>query len=1000
MRGGYTLQGSGGWPETKLANLVIIDSTLTRRMTTEREVNPEKSFVSSYLPWVVGAGALVIYLLTLNHWVSLNSLPFMAKTSGWTWQPELSGPLLWLVTYPFRWLPASIIPIALNLFTAICAALSLALLARSVALLPHDRSLEQRQKEKSPFSTLSIPAAWVPPVLAVLVCGLQFSFWENATAASADMFDLLIFAYAVRCLLEYRISDRESWLLRTSLAFGLGMTNNWVMIAFFPVLLVALVWIKGLSFFNLNFLSRMFLYGSIGLLLYFVLPLVSALSDISSVSFWPALKQNLASQKFVLQSFYRFCNYNRQEGLLLALLSVVPLFSIGIRWPSYFGDSSKLGIALATFIFHVIHALFLAILLWAAFNPTFTPYSKGYGSFLTYYYLGALTIGYCCGYFLLVFNGKSDRPRYVPFFVRLINSAVTGIIWLLLLLTPLALISRNLPRIRATNGPMLQNYAALMAQALPPQRAVLLSDDPRRALLMEAYSAKSGKDKDYLILDTGSLLWPDYHRFLKKNHPLLWDSNPPKSIVQQAEPMLLVQLISRLAQTNSVYYLHPSFGYYFEFFCPEPHGLVYKLNSYATNALFAPRPGKDLIAENEAFWTKANEQVLQPLVAIVTPSNPGRGPGLWDNLVRKAHLSYDPIHDAAILAPLYSRALDYWGVEMQKSGQLTGAASHFQRALDLNPDNLVAQINLECNKNLQAGRKSAVLVSKAMEDEIGKYRKWDDIIGDNGPFDEPNFCYEQGRVFVSNNLYRQGAAQFDRAATLAPNNLLAHLWLGQLYVMSGRPAEAIKLLEQIHERPELIEAQKTNRTQMLLVESSAHLAKGDLPGAEAAVRASLKRFPGDADVLATATQVYMKYGCYSNALGTIEQHLLISPTNITALVNKGCACIQIGAFEQAIPPLTQVLTLEPTNHTAMLNRAISYLRANQLEAAQRDYQVLQQLFPTSHQIYYGLGEIAWRKKDTNSAVKNYDLYLANTQTNTAEARIVTARLKELKSGSL
>ena len=76
---------------------------------------------------------------------------------------------------------------------------------------------------------------------------------------------------------------------------------------------------------------------------------------------------------------------------------------------------------------------------------------------------------------------------------------------------------------------------------------------------------------------------------------------------------MLIQLVSRLAQTNSLYYLHPSFGYYFEFFYPEPHGLVYKLNAYPTNALYAPLPSKDLIAENEAFWAKANEQVLQPL---------------------------------------------------------------------------------------------------------------------------------------------------------------------------------------------------------------------------------------------------------------------------------------------------------------------------------------------------------------------------------------------------
>ena len=120
---------------------------------------------------------------------------------------------------------------------------------------------------------------------------------------------------------------------------------------------------------------------------------------------------------------------------------------------------------------------------------------------------------------------------------------------------------------------------------------------------------------------------------------------------------------------------------------------------------------------------------------------------------------------------------------------------------------------------------------------------------------------------------------------------------------------------------------------------------------------------------------------------------------MNALVNKGYACIQIGAFEQAIPPLTQVLAVDTNNYSALLNRAIACLRANKLEAAQRDYDLLQKAFPTAHQIYYGLAEIAWRKKDTNAAVRNYQLYLANAQTNTAESKVVSERLKQLKPGS-
>jgi tetratricopeptide (TPR) repeat protein len=973
-------------------------------MTTEREVSPEKTFVSAFLPWVVAAGALAIYLVTLNRWVSFNSLQQVARLSGWTWQPELHGPLFWLVTYPFRWLPTRAIPLALNLFAAVCAALSLALLARSVALLPHDRTHDQRQQQSGKSAFLSIPAAWLPPVLAALACGLQLTFWENATAASSptppwgsgcEMLDLLLFAYVIRCLLEFRVEERESWLMRAALAMGAAITNNWAMVGFLPLFLVALVWIRGLGFFNLRFLGRMSLCGLAGLSLYLVLPLTQGMSDISPIAFWPALKTNLNAQRSILMVFYKF---GRQEVALLALTSLVPVFIFAIRWASYFGDTSKLGIALATFMFHVVHGLFLIACIWVALDPPFSPRNKGFGSpFLTFYYLGALSVGYCSGYFLLLFGRNPDRSRRVPPYLRLINTVITGAVWLLLLLTPLALISRNLSQIRTTNGPMLNHFAGLMAQSLPPHHVVVMSDDPRRSYLLRAYAARSGKE--YLFLDSGSLVWPEYHRFLKKKYPQVWESNPPKGITQRADHLALVQLVSRLTRTNSIYYLHPSFGYYFEFYYPEPHGLVYRLQPYPANHLFAPLPGPDLIAENEAFWAKADAQTLQRLVAFVAPPSPGKKPSLKDTLVQKAHLARQSNYDANTLAAFYSRALDDWGVEMQKCGYLTNAAAHFQRALEVNADNIVAQVNLECNRNLQAGRKGSVLVSKSVEDEFGKYRNWDQIVGENGPFDEPNFCFEQGRVFVRNTLYRQAAAEFDRVKTLAPEDLVARIWLTQLYVVSLMPDKALQLVEEIRAQPALLNAGRTNRTELLFVETSAHLAKDDLRGAEAAVQSAMAQYPNDAEVLATATQVYMKYGRYSNALTTIEQELKLAPTNMNALVNKGYACIQAGAFEGAIPPLTQVLAMDTNNYAALLNRAIASLRANQLDGAQRDYELLHKAFPTAYQIYYGLGEIAWRKKDTNAAIRNYQLYLVNAQTNTAEAKVIAGRLKDLKSGS-
>jgi hypothetical protein len=263
----------------------------------------------------------------------------------------------------------------LNLLAAICAALAIALLARTVALLPYDRTHDQRERERSPYSLLSVRSTWIPPVLAAAVCGLQLSFWENATVAatappllaSSEMLDLLFFAYVIRCLMEYRVDERESWLTRASLVYAIGMTNNWAMIAYFPLFIAALIRVKGFAFFEPRFLLRMFVWGFPGLLFYFVLPVISAFSEISNVPFWQALTANLGSQKYALLvgPFNKGALFDPNDPMwVLALPSLLPILIIAIRWPSFTGDTSRHGNSVLRFAFHLVHALFLVICVW------------------------------------------------------------------------------------------------------------------------------------------------------------------------------------------------------------------------------------------------------------------------------------------------------------------------------------------------------------------------------------------------------------------------------------------------------------------------------------------------------------------------------------------------------------------------------------------------------------------------------------------------------------
>ena len=978
------------------------------------EVSSERKFVAVVLPWLAAGVAMLLYLLTINHWVSLSSLLPVARVSGWIWQSSLTDPLYWLVTYPLHWLPAAVIPFGLNLFAAVCACLTLALLARSVSLLPHDRTKEQRIREGSPFSLLSAPVAWLAPVLAVLVCGLQLTFWENATTGSMEMLNLLLFAYVIRCLLEFRIDGRESWLLRASLVYGAGMANNWAMIGFFPLFLAALIWIKGFSFFETRFLGRMFILGVVGLSLYLVLPTVSALTAGSEVSFWQALRANLTNQKTYLMAlvFNKDALINGDQPLwVLGLPSLLPILALSIRWPSFMGDISKIGVALANLAFHVIFFVLLVVCLWVSLDPQFSPrhYQPLLGNYgillLPLYYLGALSIGYFVGYFLLVFGvTPSGRQRFRKTYPPVVNYSVLAAVLTLAVITPLLLLWRNFPQIQITNGPQLRTYANLLADKLPTGgNAVLLSDDARKLLLLQSALTQAGKSKDYVLLDTASLEWPAYYKFLKKTYPARWQTIPPKEVKRVAEADLQ-RILYHIVQTNSAYYLHPSFGYYFEVLYPEPHGLVYKLSAYPTNSVLAPPPSAEIIAENEAFWNTAEERALRQIARSLAPAKAETSLNLLDRLAQGAHLLAETNRDATFLGGFYSQALNFWGVQLQREGQLTRAADCFSRAVELNPDNVVAEINLSCNHNLQAGQKSGVQITKSVEDKFG-HRNWDQVMRDNGPFDEPVFCYAQGTALLQGGNSHQAALAFERVRALEPQNVAAQVSLAQIYFFHSLPDDALQVIQGIHAKADPQVIDHTNQVEMLAIEAAANLTKGNLKAAATAVQLALDKAPRDHDLLVAATKVYMDFGCYTNALPLIDEQLRTRPDDAGALFYQGNAFLQLNDFAAAIPPLTRLLDMETNNfskahYLAQFMRAKAYLGLRKFTEAKADYETLSKALPKEFPVYFDLGEIAYRERDTRAAIQYYELYKANAPTNNNnDLTLVDSRLAELKQSS-
>jgi tetratricopeptide (TPR) repeat protein len=158
----------------------------------------------------------------------------------------------------------------------------------------------------------------------------------------------------------------------------------------------------------------------------------------------------------------------------------------------------------------------------------------------------------------------------------------------------------------------------------------------------------------------------------------------------------------------------------------------------------------------------------------------------------------------------------------------------------------------------------------------------------------------------------------------------------------------------------------------------------------------VRRHPDNTMLVTATVQACMLHGLYTNALAIIDQELRETPDDPKWIFAKGYAELQIGKYNLAISSLTRVMEIQTNNPTALFNRALAYLDSGDLDAARTDYTRLQSAYTNSVQVAYGLGEVAWRQHDTGEAIRNYEIYLANANTNTAEATNVIARLRELK----
>ncbi len=951
-------------------------------MTPKASAATQNDATNKLLPWWLGGAAFICYAITLSHWISLPSLGPVTTLLNDSWRQQPGRPLALLLFGPLRLLPDQWLPLIANVITALLAAVTLVQLARSVAILRHDTVAADPMRQRPVgLQLLTGRWAWLPPALAVLTLGLQRGFWTHATSASGELPSLLCGALAFRCVLEFRLAPKETWLYRGALVYAVGLTDNWLLLGYLPVFVAAIIWVKGFSpFLELRFLARLGGWALLGLSLYLLAPTLLVIGSTNETSFWAALKSYLVTQKnslFLLRG---------PAFRLWALTALLPFLLLAVKWRSHsvqLADDTHLGVFITKATGHFIHTLFFVASLWVALEPVFTPRQHDLGiALLLYHYSWALVTGYCAGYLWLFAQPRAGKiARRWP----------VGALFLMLVIVPAGLAWKNLGAVRLTNSNGLREYARQLHEDLPSGTAAVLSDDPLALTLLRVEANLASANRELLPINTRLLTWPSYHRQMAQKYPSRW----PKSVIEATSgtlgPAVMLATISQIASNEPLVYLHPSSGLFYETFNAAPHGWAQCLSPRTAAPRFAPA---ELISANEPRWETRWNEHLQHWAKLFVADR--EHTSIWSRAPwNRLRLSERPNETAAILSRAYAKTLNHWAVQLARMDERTNAIQWYQRAVALDPDNLAARINLEFAARQQRGETNRLTLAWARTnyaDTLAQFETWANVISRCGPVDEPTFLLRSGRMYLHAANPQQARDCFARSVALAPDWAAPKLWLAQTHNALGDSAAALKLTAN------LVAAETSLPTAALARALQCHATALHQTGQPDEAIAFVERFTtkhqDKVEVIAAAAEWCALAGRFEAELTWRERLLRRDPNRVDWLVKKGHAELRTARHQAAVKTLTTALASAPNNPEARLYRAIALLQLGLLDDARRDYQQLLKDPAHAQSARFGLGGIAWRQSETNAMIQYYQAFLTNSATASPQAALAEQRLKQ------
>jgi tetratricopeptide (TPR) repeat protein len=346
--------------------------------------------------------------------------------------------------------------------------------------------------------------------------------------------------------------------------------------------------------------------------------------------------------------------------------------------------------------------------------------------------------------------------------------------------------------------------------------------------------------------------------------------------------------------------------------------------------------------------------------------------------------------------------MNHFGVAAQRGGDLAVAGRYFDLAFRINPSNPAALVNRNTNRNLASGKKPDAKPDEEVVDRLKLYGgRWDVIMGQNGPVDDPVACYALARVFEQGNNFRQAAQNIERTIALDPDNRNARLISAMICVKAMRPDIALEKITDFRKRYGGSNITELEEMELLRAEAWAHVIKGDLPTSERLLRTAQSKYPQETAPWETLFDIYNQLGQMTNAVTILDRQLQAQPNSSRALINYAAVKGRLGKAEDGLPYLDRALEINPKDDAARYNRAFTYQSMGRHDEAIQDYKALLDAGTSTYRIpvLYGIAETYFAKKNRRESLRYYNDFLKAAPPGMLEVIAVKERVKILESGA-